>query len=43
VLDKGSALTPCVSRAVDALRAAGTLAALETQWLASEGNAPELR
>jgi polar amino acid transport system substrate-binding protein len=43
VLDKGSALTPCVSRAGDALRAAGTLAALETQWLASEGNAPELR
>jgi polar amino acid transport system substrate-binding protein len=43
VLDKGSPLTGCVSRAVDALRADGTLAALEQQWLASAGNAPELR
>ena len=43
MLDKGSALTPCVTKAVDALRTAGTLTALETQWLASEGNAPELK
>jgi len=42
VLDKGSAFTPCLSAAVDALRADGTLAALEKQWLSSEGNAPEL-
>ncbi len=42
VLDKGSALTGCVSGAVDALRAAGTLASLEKQWLAASGSAPEL-
>ncbi len=43
VLDKGSALTGCVSAAVDKLRAAGTLTALETQWLTTAGTAPELR
>ena len=43
VLDKGSALTACVSQAVDGLRAAGTLTALETEWLSSAGSAPELR
>jgi polar amino acid transport system substrate-binding protein len=42
VLDKGSALTGCVSQAVDGLRAAGTLAALERRWLAQEGGAAEL-
>jgi polar amino acid transport system substrate-binding protein len=42
VLDKGSPLTICVSDAVERLRSAGTLAALEQQWLASAG-APELR
>lgn len=42
VLDKGSPLTACVSAAVDRLRAAGTLTALETQWLASAGSAPTL-
>jgi polar amino acid transport system substrate-binding protein len=42
VLDKGSALTGCVSEAVERLRAAGTLDALEQQWLTSAGNAPEL-
>ena len=42
VLDKGSPLTPCVSEAVEALRSAGTLAALEQQWLTSAGSAPEL-
>jgi polar amino acid transport system substrate-binding protein len=41
VLQKGSALTPCLSQAVDALRADGTLAKLQQQWLTSEG-APEL-
>ncbi|MFI5713739.1 ABC transporter substrate-binding protein [Kribbella sp. NPDC051620] len=41
VLAKGSKLTPCVSQAVDALRADGTLAALQKQWLTAEG-APEL-
>ena len=33
VLDKDSPLTDCVSQAVDALRADGTLAQLATQWL----------
>lgn len=41
VLDKGSALTDCVTRAVDALRADGTLKKLEKQWLSTQG-APEL-
>lgn len=43
VLDKGSPLTSCVSAAVERLRAAGTLAALEKQWLSTTGSAPELR
>jgi len=42
VLDKGSTLTPCVTQAVDALRADGTLAALQQQWLTSSAGAPEL-
>ncbi|MGL5858847.1 MAG: ABC transporter substrate-binding protein [Angustibacter sp.] len=43
VLDKGSPLTTCVSQAVDALRADGTLKKLERQWLTSAAGAPELR
>ena len=43
VLDKGSALTTCVSGAVDALRADGTLKKLEQQWLTSTAGAPELK
>ncbi|MEW1952691.1 ABC transporter substrate-binding protein [Terrabacter sp. NPDC080008] len=42
VLDKDSALTPCVSKAVDALRADGTLEKLQKQYLAGAG-APELK
>lgn len=42
VLDKGSALTPCVSAAVNALRSDGTLAKLNTRWLSTAGNAPVL-
>ncbi|BAL91410.1 putative ABC transporter substrate-binding protein [Actinoplanes missouriensis 431] len=42
VLDKGSALTGCVSSAVDQLRQDGTLAVLEKTWLAETGGAPEL-
>ncbi len=42
VLDKGSPLTACVSRAVDQLRDAGTLKALEQQWLAQTAGAPVL-
>ncbi|MYS21034.1 amino acid ABC transporter substrate-binding protein, PAAT family [Streptomyces sp. DvalAA-14] len=43
VLDKGSKLTSCVSRAVTALRADGTLAALEKQWLSDAVDAPVLK
>ena len=43
VLDKDSSLTRCVSSAVDALRADGTLAALQETWLAEAGKAPLLR
>jgi polar amino acid transport system substrate-binding protein len=42
VLDKGSPLTRCVSKAVDQLRQDGTLAVLEKTWLAGTGGAPEL-
>ncbi len=42
VLSKGSALTSCVSQAVDALRQDGTLAKLQQQWLTASAGAPEL-
>jgi polar amino acid transport system substrate-binding protein len=42
VLDKGSPLTACVSRAIEALRASKTLEQLERQWLAQVAGAPEL-
>jgi len=42
VLDKGSALTGCVSRAVEALRTDGTLTNLEKQWLSGVSGAPKL-
>ncbi|WLW55907.1 ABC transporter substrate-binding protein [Streptomyces sp. YU58] len=43
VLDKGSALTPCVTDAVDTLRENGTLAKLEQQWLSDAVDAPVLK
>jgi len=43
VLDKGSPLTAAVSAAVDALRANGRLAELETIWLADFAGAPVLK
>ncbi|MFD5228234.1 ABC transporter substrate-binding protein [Streptomyces qaidamensis] len=43
VLDKGSALTSCVSQAVDALREDGTLAKIEQQWLSDAVDAPVLK
>jgi polar amino acid transport system substrate-binding protein len=43
VLDKGSALTSCVTSAVDALRKDGTLARLEQQWLSDAVDAPVLK
>lgn len=42
VLDKDSKLTACVTKAVDALRADGTLDKLQQQYLANAG-APELK
>ena len=43
VLDKGSPLTAAVSAAVDALRASGRLAELESIWLADFAGAPVLK
>jgi polar amino acid transport system substrate-binding protein len=43
VLDKGSSLTTCVSAAVDALRADGTLADLQQKWLTGKAGAPVLK
>ncbi|MFJ9349518.1 ABC transporter substrate-binding protein [Streptomyces sp. NPDC101237] len=43
VLDKGSALTSCVTTAVDALRKDGTLAKIEQQWLSDAVDAPVLK
>lgn len=37
LLAKNSPLTTCVTQAVDALRADGTLAALQEKWLANQG------
>jgi len=42
LLNKGSALTTCVDRAIDALQADGTLASLRQEWIASQGDAPAL-
>ena len=43
VLEKGSALTACVSAAVQALESDGTLATLLTQWVPDLANAPVLK
>lgn len=43
LLSKGSALTSCVSAAVDAVTADGTLAAITDKWLATTGGAPVLK
>ncbi|MEY4654840.1 MAG: hypothetical protein RL523_239 [Actinomycetota bacterium] len=42
VLDKGSKLTAAVTKAVDDLRADGTLAALEEKWLTADAGIPVL-
>jgi polar amino acid transport system substrate-binding protein len=42
VLDRGSPLTACVSKAVDELGNAGELANLQKEWLAGAGSAPML-
>jgi polar amino acid transport system substrate-binding protein len=41
-LAKGSALTPCVSKAIDAMRASGELAQLNKRWMSQAAGAPEL-
>jgi polar amino acid transport system substrate-binding protein len=43
LLEKGSGLTPCVDKAIDALKADGTLAALEKQWLSETVDVPVLK
>ena len=43
VLDKGSKLTAAVSKALDELRADGTLAALEEKWLTADAGVPVLK
>ena len=43
LLTKGSALTSCVSGAVDAITADGTLAAITDKWLATDAGAPALK
>jgi len=43
VLEKDSPLTDCVSKAVDSLRAAGTLDELKDKWLAQAAGAPVLQ
>jgi polar amino acid transport system substrate-binding protein len=42
ILDKGSPLTKCVSKAVDELGNNGDLFKLQKEWLAGAGNAPML-
>jgi polar amino acid transport system substrate-binding protein len=43
LLDKGSPLTSCVSKAVNALKANGQLAKIQDKWLARVANAPVLQ
>lgn len=43
VLSKGSSITACVSKAVDTLRAKGTLKAIAKRWLSSSAGAPVLK
>lgn len=43
VLDKGSKLTEAVTKAVDALRADGTLEKIQSEWLTDTAGAPVLK
>ena len=43
LLTKGSKITSCVSGAVDAITADGTLAAITDKWLATDAGAPVLK
>jgi polar amino acid transport system substrate-binding protein len=42
VLQKGSALTPCVDKALAVLRGNGTLAQIQQKWLSQKASAPVL-
>lgn len=43
LLSKGSKLTPCVNKALDAIKADGTLSKLTSQWLSASANVPALK
>jgi polar amino acid transport system substrate-binding protein len=43
LLDKGSPLTACVSKAIEDLKASGELASIEQRWMSRAAGAPELR
>jgi polar amino acid transport system substrate-binding protein len=43
LLQKGSPLTPCVSRAIDQLRSSGQLASVTNRWMSQAARAPVLR
>jgi polar amino acid transport system substrate-binding protein len=43
LLEKGSKLTSCVSRAVDELRASGELDQIAQRWMGGDAGAPELQ
>jgi len=43
VLAKGNSLTSCVNKAINSLRANGTLKRLQQQWLAKATGAPILK
>ena len=42
LLQKGSQLTPCVDKAIDAMKSDGTLDDLTMTWMAEQAGAPEL-
>jgi polar amino acid transport system substrate-binding protein len=42
LLDKGSSLTACVSRAIDEMRSSGELAKLNQRWMSQAAGAPEI-
>jgi|GEM_PF-20597 len=43
LLEKGSSLTPCVSKAIGTLTKSGELKQLEAKWMGAAAGAPELR
>lgn len=43
LLQKGSALTPCVDKAIETMKADGTLDNLTMTWMAEQAGAPELQ